>query len=155
MLFHSHDSGCPAFATDTIVITHDPGCVVLANNEVNFKGTLKNNMVNLNRSVSRNQGIQFLTIERGTDGTHFTLVDTVNSQSMARFASYQTIDNVHGLRSSYVYYRIKISARNGTVTMMIASPITFGQQPAGRKLQLTISVYFSIGLPINFQMKRL
>ena len=33
----------------------------------------------------------------------------------ANFASYQTIDNVHGLRSAYVYYRIKISAHNGAV----------------------------------------
>jgi hypothetical protein len=82
---------------------------------MNFKGTLKNNMVSLNWSVSRNQDIRFFTIERSTDGTHFTLVDTVNSQSLARFASYQTIDNVHSLRSSYVYYRIKILARHGAV----------------------------------------
>jgi hypothetical protein len=59
----SLDSGCPAFTTNTIVITHNPGSVVLANNEVNFKGTLKNNMVNLNWSVSRNQDIYFLPLK--------------------------------------------------------------------------------------------
>jgi hypothetical protein len=126
----SLDNGCPAFATDTIVITHDPGCVVLANNEVNLKGTLKSNWVNLNWSVSQNQDIHFFTIERSTDGAHFTLVDTVNSQSLARFASYQTIDNVHGLRSSYVYYRIKISARNGSVqyTKVVRVELTAGSE---------------------------
>lgn len=112
----SLDNGCPTFTTDTVVITHDPGCVVLANNEVNFKGAIKNSMVHLNWSVTYNQDIQYFTIERSIDGIHFTLVDTVNSQSLQpRFASYQLIDNVHNVRSSYVYYRVKISAGDGTV----------------------------------------
>lgn len=112
----SLDNGCPTFTTDTVTITLDPGCVVLANNEVNFKGALKNSMVNLNWSVTHNKDIRYFTIEKSIDGTHFTLVDTVNSQSfLPTYAAYQTTDNVHDVRSSYVYYRVKISANNGTV----------------------------------------
>lgn len=111
------ENGCPTYATDTVVITHDPLCTVLANNEMTFNGTFANNRVQLNWSVSQNQDIQYFTIERSIDGMHFTLVDTVNSQPYTpRYAAYKLIDdNMQGLRSSYMYYRIKVSARNGGV----------------------------------------
>jgi hypothetical protein len=121
------ESGCPVFATDTVVITADPGCVILADNKVNFGATIAQSIVNLNWSVTQNQEIQYYTIERSTDGTHYTLVDTVNNQAItSRFANYKTTDNVNGLHSSYVYYRIKISALNGSVqySRVIRVPIT-------------------------------
>jgi hypothetical protein len=111
------ENGCPTYATDTVVITHDPLCTILANNEMTFKGTYTNNSVQLNWSVTQNQDIQYFTIERSIDGVHFTLFDTVNSKSYTpRFAAYNIVDgNVQAMRTSYVYYRIKLSARNGGV----------------------------------------
>jgi hypothetical protein len=110
------ENGCPVYASDTVIVTHDPLCTILANNEMVFKGTLTNNSVQLNWSVTRNQDMQYFTIERSIDGVHFTLVDTVNSQSYApRYAAYKVLDDVQTLRGQYVYYRIKLSARNGGV----------------------------------------
>jgi hypothetical protein len=149
VVVQSLDNGCPAFATDTVTIVHDPGCVVLANNNITFSGALKNNIVDLNWSVTQNQDIQYFTIERSADGVHFTLADTVNNQSfMLRYATYKTTDNVSGLRSSYVYYRIKVSARNGAVqyskiirvalTAGSAYEITLQPNPVRDQLQINI-----------------
>ncbi len=110
------ENGCPTYATDTVVVTHDPLCTVLANNEMTFKGMAANDNVQLNWSVTKNHEIQHFTVERSIDGVHFTLIDTVNSHSStARYAAYRLVDEVQGLRTSYAYYRVKISARNGEV----------------------------------------
>jgi hypothetical protein len=110
------ESGCPTFATDTIVITRDPGCTILASNEVTFNGTRTNNVVNLGWSVTGNRAIQYFTLEKSTDGAHFTFAATINSLPLTpTYAAYQTADDVHGLHAPYVYYRLKISARDGSV----------------------------------------
>ncbi|OQP60907.1 hypothetical protein A3860_04035 [Niastella vici] len=109
-------TSCPYYASDTVVITSDPTCVVLATNDVTLSGELAKSVVNLDWSVFQNQEVQSFTIERSIDGTHFTLVDIVNNQSpTTRYLAYKATDNVSGLNGSYVYYRIKVSGRNGGV----------------------------------------
>ncbi|THU41387.1 T9SS type A sorting domain-containing protein [Niastella caeni] len=127
----SLDNGCPAFSTDTVVIAYDPNCTVLSNNEVSFKGAFKNSLVQLDWSVTNNQDIKYFTIERSIDGIHFTLADTVNNQGITPgYVTYTTTDNANSLRSSYVYYRIKISVRNGSVqySKVIRVAITAGNE---------------------------
>jgi len=109
-------TSCPYYASDTVVITSDPSCVALATKDVTLSGELAKSTVNLDWSVFQNQDVQSFTIERSTDGTHFTLVDIVNNQSPeSRYLAYKATDNVNGLIGSYVYYRIKVLGRNGTV----------------------------------------
>lgn len=109
-------SSCPYYASDTVVIVSDPSCVVLATKDVTLSGDLAKNIVNLDWSVFQNQDVQSFTIERSTDGTHFTLVDIVNNQSpSSHYLTYKATDNVNGLNGSYVYYRIKVNTLNGGV----------------------------------------
>lgn len=139
-------TSCPIYASDTITIVADPSCVVLASNDVTLNGDLTKSIVNLNWSVFQNQDVQYFTIERSIDGTHFTFVDTINNQSPAsRYLAYKAVDNVSGLNASYVYYRVKISTRNGAVqytrTVRVAlndktSGITLSPNPVHDHFQL-------------------
>jgi hypothetical protein len=110
------ESGCPYYATDTVLITQDPNCAVLASNDVIFKGALEKSLAQLNWSVNHNQDIRLFTLERSIDGIHFTLANTMSPlQLQPTYASYQTTDNINGLNSPYVYYRLKVSLKNGGV----------------------------------------
>jgi len=139
-------SSCPYYASDTVVITADPSCVVLASNTVTLSGELAKTNVNLDWSVLQNQDVQFFTIERSIDGSHFTLVDIVNNQSpTSRYLGYKATDNVSGLNGSYVYYRIKVTNLNGAVqytrTIRVAldgatAGITLSPNPVRDHLQL-------------------
>jgi hypothetical protein len=148
------ESGCPTYATDTVVITHDPLCTVLANNEMTFKGTLTNNHVQLNWSVMKNQEIQHFTVERSIDGVRFTLLDTINSNSYTpRYAAYSLLDDVQALRTSYVYYRIRLSAHNGgakyskvvkvALNDNTATGISLQQNPVRDQMQINIHSMFA------------
>ncbi|WP_205508700.1 T9SS type A sorting domain-containing protein [Longitalea arenae] len=118
------ENGCPAYATDTIVILLDPACAVLTSNDVILTGALKNSMAQLNWSVQHNREIRLFTLEKSTDGIHFTLVATANPlQLQATYATYKTIDNVHGLNHPYVYYRLKLSLKNGMVVYSKVLPL--------------------------------
>jgi hypothetical protein len=144
-------SSCPAYATDTIVIIQDPTCVTLANNNLLLNGALTNNTVNLNWSVTQNQDVQFFTIERSTDGSHFTLVNTVNQYGTSQYASYRTADNIQGLNAKYVYYRIKVTGTNNSVqySKIIRIPVAAGNvldislQPNPVNDHLQINMYAS------------
>lgn len=109
-------TGCSIYATDTVLVTFDPNCTVLANNKINFKGVRNGWKVDLNWTVTKNQEINYFTVERSTDGMHFAGVATINRQSATlQNGYYYTADNVNNIGSSYMYYRLKITAVDGSV----------------------------------------
>jgi hypothetical protein len=115
ILTQTLDNGCPAYATDTAIIVYDAHCTVLANNKINFNGLLNNGLVNLDWSVTANKDVKYFTIERSTDGVHFTFAGTVDAvNTTSQFAGYQATDEVFGIKASNVYYRIKITGTDGT-----------------------------------------
>jgi hypothetical protein len=107
--------GCTAYTTDTVVVTYDPDCIVLANNRIDFTSTLKDHLASLKWSVTNNEAVNYYIIERSTDGIHYTTIDTVNSSAQKTYASYQVADNVFGITSSHVYYRVKAVGYNNAV----------------------------------------
>jgi hypothetical protein len=110
------DAGCPTYASDTVTIAYEATCTVLASNQINLKGVLNNRTVDLNWAVSQNQDIKSFTIEKSTDGIHFTLAGTVDANSQqSQHAVYQTSDDLNNVNGQYVYYRIKISGKDGSV----------------------------------------
>jgi len=116
--------GCTSYTTDTVVITYDPDCVVLANNRIDFNSTLNDQLVNLKWSVTNNESIKYYIIERSTDGIHYTTIDTVNSSLQKTNALYQTTDNVFDVTSSNVYYRVRAVGYNGAVQISKVNRIT-------------------------------
>lgn len=144
------DNGCPIFSSDTASIVDDPNCTVLANNKINFNGLLNNGLVNLDWSVTVNKDVKYFTIERSTDGVHFTFAGTVDAvNTTSQFAGYQATDEIFGIKASNVYYRIKITGTDGTtqyskvakislITNGI-SAVTLSPNPVRSGMQINIS----------------
>jgi hypothetical protein len=109
-------SGCPAYAVDSATITYDATCTVLASNKINLTGVLNNGLVGLDWSVTANSDVKYFTIERSTDGVHYSLVGKVNADTRSTYATYKANDGVFGLNASRVYYRIKVTGDNGDIT---------------------------------------
>jgi hypothetical protein len=108
--------GCPAYSNDTIVIAYDADCGLLANHQVSLKGVYNKGEVQLDWSVTKNNDIKNFQVERSTDGVHYTRIATINStQGISQHAGYQYSDNVFKLNASNVYYRILVTAKDGTM----------------------------------------
>jgi hypothetical protein len=104
-------SGCPAYATDTVYITFDPDCSVLENSLTDFRGELKNGQVSLDWSVEDSKEVAYFDIERSNNGLQFTTIARVNS---AQSNFYTALDDVQKLTSPYLYYRIKMKNHSGS-----------------------------------------
>jgi hypothetical protein len=115
--------GCTAYTTDTVVITYDANCTILANNQIDLKSTLNENLVNVKWTVTTNEAIKHYIIERSTDGSHYTEIGTVNSTAQKGIASYKITDNIYDITSSHVYYRIRAVGYNDAVQFSKVSRI--------------------------------
>jgi hypothetical protein len=110
-------AGCSTYAIDTITLVPDPGCVVLANNLLDFHGNAQNRSVQLNWTVTENQDIRFFDVERSMDGDQFDFANRVYSHSgNMETADYASTDDLSEIKSDYVYYRLKITGAKGEVT---------------------------------------
>ena len=102
-------AGCSAYATDTIEIGRLVVCNVLENNLVDFRAVLNNNLVPLNWTVLDNRVVSYFDIERSTDAVNFAVLDRVFAQpSHNPVAEYSYTDNISGLATRNVYYRIRM-----------------------------------------------
>jgi hypothetical protein len=109
-------SGCPIYATDTVLITTNPFCFILQNPISDFGGRLSYNQVLLNWSATSNKEINYFEIERSTDGSEFTPVNIIRKHSApGDIAAYNSTDNVNVFNRSFIYYRLKTIGYNGQV----------------------------------------
>ena len=110
-------SGCSAYATDTIVIVYDPTCVLLGNNLANFKGTLRDQQARLDWTVYRNEELKSFSIERSIDGIHFTSItgEPINARSQSGTASYYITDDLQFMKVPGVFYRLRLTSIEGVV----------------------------------------
>lgn len=110
------ENDCPTYAADSTTIVIDPSCTVLNNNKINLTGLLNNGLVNLDWSVTSNKDIKDFTIEKSTDGVHYSLAAMVNADdTRLAYSAYKAADEVFGIKASKVYYRIKVTGINGAV----------------------------------------
>ena len=109
------NSGCPVSAVDTIVITFDAACGILANNLLHFTGILVSDKVNLSWQIAQNEQISFYTIERSTDGIHyFPAAKVYPDKYRTGLQNLLVVNVVSNVSSAAVYYRLKIySSENG------------------------------------------
>jgi len=116
---------CGAYATDTITVGRLPDCNVLANNLINFKGSYTNPAVRLEWKVLNNALARAFYIERSTDGTTFTTIGMESPRpGWEGEAIYNTTDDLSGLNTPFVYYRIRM-IESGNV-QLLSSVIKFG-----------------------------
>jgi Secretion system C-terminal sorting domain len=106
-------ASCPAYAIDTIIITADPICVTLACDILNFKASLNGRITQLNWEAVCQQTVNYFEVERSTDGIHFTPVNHITASAVLNQPiKYTDADNLTGITTPYVYYRIKAVADN-------------------------------------------
>ena len=122
-------TGCPVYATDTVVISTNPYCFILQNPIIDFAGRLSNNHVLLNWSTTSNKEINYFEIERSTDGSVFTSVNTIRRHSASEdIAVYNSTDNVDEFNKSFIYYRLKTVGYNGQVAYSKVIKIFIGDK---------------------------
>jgi hypothetical protein len=110
-------SGCSTYATDTIAITFDASCSILGKNLADFRAVLRDREAQLSWKVYDNEEIKYFTVERSLDGVHFTPVTSpVNARSQTGSAGYTMSDVLGNIKTSGVFYRLKITGVNGTAT---------------------------------------
>ncbi len=112
---------CGAYATDTITVGRLTDCNVLANNLYDFKAAIAGQQVSLEWKVLDNGLARAFYIERSTDGTQFTKVGMLSPRpGWEGQATYTATDDLSGLNTPYVYYRIRM-VESGNVQLL--SPV--------------------------------
>ena len=112
-------SGCSAYATDTVVIFHNSSCFVLENQILGFKGNIfSDNKAQLNWTVSQNTQIKYFEIERSMDGIDFITAGKVfanpDQEQINKYLLTDPIDEK--ITSQQIYYRLRIVHKNGDVS---------------------------------------
>ena len=120
-------SGCSTYATDTVVLVPDFGCITLASALTDFRGAARNNLVQLNWTVTGNQDVQFFDVERSTDNSNFAFAGRVYSRSDMETADYAFTDDLLKIKSRDVYYRLKITSVTGNITYSKIVDISMAQ----------------------------
>lgn len=116
---------------------------------INFNGNLNNQVVQLNWSIIAEQQIEGFEIERSFDNQAFgaikELSGPVNLFSVQHFS---TTDDVETLNEPLLYYRIKVIAKNGSIsysnTLVIkksttVTPVTLAPNPATMFVNIRIT----------------
>jgi hypothetical protein len=104
---------------------------VLENNLINFNGNLNNDQAVLSWAVLENQFVKYFDIERSIDGVNFSSIARVEVQpENGQSASYTYSDNVLGLATRNVYYRIRMKdvSNKNKISNIIRIPLSIGKK---------------------------
>ncbi len=102
-------AGCKVVARDTVVITFNPLCGILANSRLKFLGKLVNDKVLLTWQMEQNEKVAVYQVERSLDGVHFYPAGKIypdkNKAGLQHLSAADAVADVHDL---FIYYRLKI-----------------------------------------------
>jgi hypothetical protein len=143
-------AGCSAYASDTIQVQEFPSCEVLTAGLTSLRGENMRNTIRLNWEVLNNEQVQYLEIQRSSDGLSFTTIGRINKQlPLVSTASYTYDDDAGYMIRPFVYFRIKIigtgrkSAYSNTIKIIAGDiqkdKITIFPNPAKDITQLQVS----------------
>lgn len=108
-------ASCPAYATDTIVITYDPYCTLLDDALGDFSGKMDGGNVQLKWNLLQNTALRF-DIERSTDGLHFTSTGLLYELPKSFGGDYTATDYPGNMNDGFIYYRLRITAAGGKIS---------------------------------------
>lgn len=92
-----------------------PLVTLLPVNLVSFSAAAHDKMASLVWQTSNEVNTSSFTVQRSTDGVHFTSVGKVNAAGTGGSHSYSYRDDVSGISSATVYYRLLITDKDGSV----------------------------------------
>lgn len=85
-----------------------PLTCVLAEEAINLKGSAANQQVNLSWTVVSDAKLNYMEVERSTDGSHFKAIQKIVVNGFANKSGYTAQDNIAMLANNNVFYRIKV-----------------------------------------------
>jgi hypothetical protein len=106
--------GCSTSSKDTVRITFDGSCKPLVNGLIEFEGNITGNKSTLRWTIASNETTRFFELQRSTRGSDFKTVAVIDAtQSEAAVVSYGREDDVSGLASPQVFYRLVVVGHKG------------------------------------------
>lgn len=111
-------SGCGENGRDTITIIVAPGgnCAVLNSSLLSFTARNREQAAELNWRLSNNHYAKTITVERSLNGQHFAAVNDIAAKPNVETADYTFTDAIANFYSNSIYYRLKITDKNGRVS---------------------------------------
>ncbi|HTL10698.1 MAG TPA: T9SS type A sorting domain-containing protein [Chitinophagaceae bacterium] len=141
-------AGCSVYATDTVTIGFDAFCTLLPKNLLGFDGQLSGEQVNLQWRLATNHDARQFTLERSTDGIHYTAIASSTPNSTDKILDYAQQDNISNVLANNIYYRLLVTDINGakkysevvTITPPVHKLIAVAMypNPVHDKLQLQV-----------------
>jgi hypothetical protein len=125
-------SGCSAYALDTLQVLPFAGCITLQTNLTGFSGTLDNFISKLKWTVQENNYVTSFELERSYDGVHFFKLKKITPQPGINKAIYLCDDNIAGLSLGTIFYRLKVNQLSGiqkysqVVVLTVNNKMTMG-----------------------------
>ena len=107
--------GCSVSASDTVRIVFDAGCVPMAEKTVALRGSVKYGQAQINWTTKANTETAYFEIQRSENGRDFYTVGKVAAVPPDLEKGYAFTDNLTGLKSGTVYYRLQIKMNSGQV----------------------------------------
>lgn len=102
--------------------SYSPSCL-LPIKLISFSAIKNHDVVALNWQTSEEINISNFTIQRSLDGVNFTNINTVPAKGGSVISDYSYNDNIQNIICSKVFYKLKISDKNGSYTYSKTIPI--------------------------------
>lgn len=104
---------CLAYSYDSVIILFDSVCQILDINLLNFSARRLTNDIELKWQASNNQEAVSYEIEYSFDNRHFIQLASIPPSNVNGLADYSFKYPVPGSAAPIIYYRIKVTAKNG------------------------------------------
>ena len=137
------------YAADTVYVSLDSSCIILKSSFKDFKGSLNTGKVNLNWDVANNRTARYFELERSFDLREFVSIGRIAAVPNQDDASYAQVDNIVGINSHNVHYRIAMVDVNGSIEYSKIVALTLSEvkhpkmritpNPANKMVQLSIN----------------
>ncbi len=107
--------GCSASAVDSVILTYDASCVPMAEKAVTLNGHVKYNTAFINWITKANAETEYFEIQRSENGRDFQTVGKIMTVPPNAEQKYAFENNLSGVHSGTVYYRLRIKKKDGSV----------------------------------------
>jgi hypothetical protein len=142
-------SGCSAYATDTLQVLPFSGCVTLQNNLTDFSGSLDKSFTKLKWAVQENSYVTSFELEKSYDGIHFIKLTKIDPKSGSSRILYSYDDNIENVVTGNLFYRLKINEISGvqkyskivTIPLFNKNPLGLSVMPNPAKDFIQVSMY--------------
>lgn len=127
------DSCGSTYARDTLSVLLNPNCVILNTRLISFTGIARGSQIELAWEVTNNNDVLYFQLERSQDNNNYEPIHKQYATAKEMDASYRYFDE--NIRSSTIFYRLKIVERNGNTKYSKVIVVSLGSQSnAGFKI---------------------